>query len=134
MNVLLSIKPKYAKKILMGEKKYEFRRFTFKNAEEIGYIYLYSTSPIKRIVGKFQIERVIEDSPTNLWNQFNGHSGVRKKEFFEYFEGKKKGFAIEIKDVIAFQDPINPKEIVDGFTPPRSFYYLKNGVPWSSFE
>ena len=33
MNVLLSVKPKYAEKIVEGEKKYEFRRAIFKKQD-----------------------------------------------------------------------------------------------------
>jgi len=52
MNVLLSIKPKYANQILNGNKRYEFRKSVF-NHRDLEMVYIYSSSPIKRIVGAF---------------------------------------------------------------------------------
>jgi hypothetical protein len=52
--VLLSIKPKYVKSIIEGDKRYEFRKTIFKN-REINRIYIYSSSPVKKIVGTFEI-------------------------------------------------------------------------------
>lgn len=39
MRVLLSIKPEFVKKIISGEKKYEFRRKIFKRDVKIVIIY-----------------------------------------------------------------------------------------------
>ena len=41
MNVLLSIKPKYANQILNGNKRYEFRKSVFKN-RNLDVVYIYS--------------------------------------------------------------------------------------------
>jgi predicted transcriptional regulator len=51
MNVLLSIKPKYVKAILNGTKKYELRKSAFRCKEDIERVYIYATSPVKKIVG-----------------------------------------------------------------------------------
>jgi len=56
MNVLLSVKPKYTEKILEGEKKYEFRRAIFKK-QNIEKVYIYSSSPVSKIVAAFDIEK-----------------------------------------------------------------------------
>jgi len=123
MNVILSIKPKYVDAILDKRKKYEFRRNIFKN-KNIDVVYIYSTSPVKQIVGAFTIENIIKDSPENLWNRFKEYSGLDKKEFFDYFGDNKIGFAIEIGRLEKFKNPINPEDIVQGFVPPQSFYYI----------
>jgi predicted transcriptional regulator len=52
MNVLLSIKPEYAELIKSGLKKYEFRRKIFKKAGH-SKVFIYSTSPVKKITGVF---------------------------------------------------------------------------------
>ena len=121
MNVLLSIKPKYANRIIKGNKKYEFRKSVFKN-RDLDMVYLYSSSPVKRIVGAFVIKNIIEKHPKQLWNEYKAFSGIDEDDFFDYFRGKEKGFAIEIGDVEVF-DPINPKEHIPGFVPPQSFCY-----------
>ncbi len=62
MNVLLSVKPKYAEKIVEGTKKYEFRRSIFKR-NDIEKVYIYSSSPVSKIIASFQIEKILKDSP-----------------------------------------------------------------------
>ena len=123
MDVLLSIKPKYVDAILSGEKKYEFRKIIFKN-KNIRNIYMYSTSPTKRIVGSFTMRNIICDSPENLWEKFRDYSGLNDKDFFYYFGKREKGFAIEIGIIKRFEIPIDPKVAIPGFRPPLSFYYL----------
>jgi type I restriction enzyme S subunit len=124
MNVILSIRPKYAELILSGTKRYEFRKSIF-NSKYVDEAYVYATSPIKRIVGVFKIGDITKDSPKGLWDQFGHLSGMDEAEFFEYFEDIRIGFAIEIKHVEIFDSPCDPKELIPGFSPPQSFCYLK---------
>jgi len=124
MNVILSIRPKYAQLILSGAKRYEFRKFIFNN-KYVYEVYVYATSPIKRIVGVFNIGNIIRDSPKELWAQLGHLSGMNEAEFFDYFQDIKIGFAIEITNVEIFDAPLDPKEQIPGFTPPQSFCYLK---------
>jgi len=95
MNVLLSIKPKYANQIINGNKKYEFRKSLFKN-RDLDMVYIYSSSPVKRIVGAFSIKKIIEKHPEQLWSECKDFSGIDEDDFFCYFRGKEKGFAIVI--------------------------------------
>ncbi len=122
MKVLLSVKPKYVEKIKRGEKKYEFRKVIFK--KKVEEIVIYSSSPVKKIVGKFEIGSIVEDKPKKLWKKLKNSAGIDKKEFFKYFSEVEKGFAIEIKEKTFFDNPINPSEKYEDFTPPQSFYYL----------
>lgn len=128
MNVILSIKPEYCKKIKNGDKRYEFRKKIFKNKDSVHRILMYSTSPVQKIVGAFIIESVIEDDPENLWKRFKDFSGIEKENFFEYFGTSKKGFAIKIDRVEEFA-PIEPKDLIPDFSPPQSFRYIK-GSKW----
>lgn len=127
MSVLLSIKPKYVEQIENGSKLYEFRRVIFK--QDIDEIYVYATAPIKQIVGKICIDEIIEDTPKNLWGNFKQNAGINKKDFFEYFSGKEKGYAIKIKDFISFEKPIDPYQENPKFVPPQSYAYLDNILP-----
>jgi len=124
MNVILSIRPKYARMILSGAKRYEFRKCTFKN-EHIEKAYIYETSPTKKIVGIFDIGDIISDSPKDLWDQFGHLSGMNEAAFFNYFRDIQIGFAIEIKHLVILDPPLDPREKISGFTPPQSFCYLK---------
>jgi predicted transcriptional regulator/GNAT superfamily N-acetyltransferase len=126
MNVLLSIKPKFANKILEGDKLYEFRKTKFNSKKNINKIYIYSSSPVKKIVGSFRIEKVFEDTPSNLWDNFNEFGSIEKQDFFEYYKQKETGYAFKIKDLEVFETPIDPNEIFEKFVAPQSYCYLKD--------
>ena len=123
MNLLISIKPEFVEKILSGEKKYEFRRTIFR--QKVDKVYIYSTSPDKLIVGYFDFEEVIEDTPSNLWDKFNGCGGISKESFFEYYEGKEIGYAIKIGKLHVFSKPIDVSTLKD-FRAPQSFCYIED--------
>jgi predicted transcriptional regulator len=123
MNVLLSIRPKYAEAITEGRKSFEFRKFIFKH-HSVERIYLYATKPMSKVVGSFKVGEIICREPKLLWEEFGRLSGVSSLEFFKYFEGSDIGFAIEIKDLEVFQTPVNPSLFIAGFKPPRSFKYI----------
>lgn len=127
MDILLSIKPKFAEAIIDGRKRYEFRKSKFAN-KDIDLVYIYSTSPVKKIIGVFKISDIIEDSPSALWDRLKDHAGISEEEFFNYFSDSEKGFALEIKDVVKFENPIDPEALIPNFVPPQSFYYIKNKI------
>lgn len=123
MNILLSIKPKYVEEMIKGNKKYEFRRTIFKE-RSVDEIWIYASSPIKKIIGILITGEIIRDTPMNLWKNLKKHSGMHEQEFFNYFCGKDVGFAIKIEGVESFKIVIDPKTIFSNFVPPQSFYYF----------
>jgi len=123
MNVLLSVKPKYAEKIVEGKKKYEFRRAIFKK-QNIEKVYIYSSSPVSKIVAVFEIEKILKDSPEKIWTLCQKYAGISKRDFFDYFKNSETAFAIEIGYVDSFKEHIDPFKIIENFKPPQSFYYL----------
>ena len=125
MNVLLSIKPRYVEKIISGEKKYEFRRTIFRDGQS-NSIFVYSSSPVRRIVGEMVIDSVLSAHPRKLWEQCKEFAGIAKKEFFQYFEGKEEAYAIKIRKMLLFHFPIEPRRIKNDFVAPQSFYYIRD--------
>ena len=123
MNVLLSIKPKYANAILNGEKEYEFRKIIFKD-KSVEKIYIYSSSPIQKIVGVFIVGDIIKDHPERIWKKCQKKSGIAKEDFFTYFNGSEKGYAIKIDNIEQIENPIDPRSISQNFVPPQSFCYF----------
>ncbi|MEN6610572.1 MAG: hypothetical protein ABFC24_07010 [Methanoregulaceae archaeon] len=87
-------------------------------------VFVYSSAPIQRIVALFEISTILEDHPVRLWDKVKSHAGIDDKEFFSYFAGKSRGYAIGIENLIEFDTPVNPKEIFPGFVPPQSYYYI----------
>lgn len=122
--VLLSIKPKYVKEILSGVKQYEFRKQIFKN-ESVKTVYIYSTSPQKRIVARFRLGKIVKEHPDYLWEQYCDVSGISEREFFEYFSDRDTGYAIRIEELERFEEPIDPHTVIDQFVAPQSFRYVK---------
>ena len=124
MKVVLSIKPEYANKIFDGSKKFEFRKSIFKN-ENIKTILVYSSSPIQKVIGEFQIEEIIKHDLETLWDLTKEYSGITKEYFYEYFADKEQGFAIKIKTKTRYRKPKCLREDFN-LTPPQSFAYWTN--------
>ncbi len=125
MRVLMSVKPRYADKILAGSKKYEFRKVIFRDPA-IDEIVIYSSSPVKKIVGTFTIQSVVEHHPLALWEHCKESAGIGEEDFFSYFEGRKRGYAIEIGEINHFDKPVDPKVCDPEFVPPQSFQYVND--------
>lgn len=122
MRVLISIKPEFASKIFDGTKKYEFRRSIFKNAD-IKSVVVYASSPTQKVIGEFEIERIINTDVEALWKETKEHSGITEEYFMKYFVGKEEGFAIKIKEVKRYIEPLCIKADFQT-TPPQSFIYI----------
>lgn len=124
MKVLLSIKPEFVKEIIDGRKKFEYRKSIFKR-EDISSIVVYATKPYGKVVGEFEIENIIQDCPQNIWKETKDYSGISKKFFNEYFRGRDTGFAIQIKEFIEYDNPMELKSFDKNIkTAPQSFCYI----------
>ncbi len=123
MNVIISIRPNFCKLIFGGQKRYEYRKRVFKSSD-VDKVYIYTSKPISKIVGYFTVKRIIDDTPSNVWNQTHEHGGITKKQFFDYFKGHSVAHAIEIDEVVELDIPINPKEVIQGFTAPQNYCYV----------
>lgn len=124
MRVLLSIKPKYAELIFDGTKKYEFRRTMFKN-KQIKTVVVYASSPTQKVIGEFEIESIINTDLDELWESTRLSAGIEKENFYQYFANKESGFAIQIKSVKRYDNPLCLKDAFN-LNPPQSFLYLNN--------
>lgn len=122
MKVVLSIKPEYANKIFDGTKRFEFRKSIFKN-ENVKTILVYSSSPVQKVIGEFQIEKIIKHDLETLWELTKEFSGITKEYFYQYFANKQHGFAIKIKTKTKYQIPKCLKNDYN-LTPPQSFAYF----------
>lgn len=123
VEVLLSIKPEYAEKIFSGEKKYEFRRISFNLS--VNKVVVYASKPVQKIVGEFEVERIITQNIDDLWES-TGHQSCVDKEFYcKYFSGKKLGHAIKVKNPKSYDKYRNLQDY-DVKCPPQSFIYLTN--------
>jgi predicted transcriptional regulator len=125
MKVLLSIKPEFAEKIFNGTKRVEFRRIIYRS-DKITSIVVYASSPVQKIVGEFEVDEVLSGSPEYLWYETSKDAGISKTHFDQYFADKGIGYAIRIKSVKRYRDPLCLKLDFNISHPPQSFQYLLN--------
>ena len=71
---LLSIHPQYAEAILNGEKKVEFRKAGF--SKDVTHVVIYATKPIGAVVGVFETDGSVVQSPRELWQTFSAVGGI----------------------------------------------------------
>jgi len=122
-SVILSIKPIYAKAIMSGVKKVEFRKKIFK--KPVDKVFVYSSSPEKKIIGYFTIGEIIEDSPQRLWEKYSEVGGISKKDFFEYYKNVETGFSIGVDKYEEFEEGVDPADFFEKFCAPQSYIYLE---------
>ncbi len=118
---LVSLYPRFADSILSGEKKVEFRKTRM--SEEISRVVIYSTSPVKKVVGYFDVKEIVAKKPLALWKEFKDTSGLEFGEYTEYYNGKEKAFGIVVGNVVKLETPLNLEKLGVN-NPPQSFMYL----------
>lgn len=122
--VLLSIRPIYADAIFLGKKTVEFRKKVF--SPSVNRVFVYSSSPIKKIVGYFDINHIEGSSPEVLWSKYQHVGHISREEYFEYYKGHSLAYGIVIKDYHKFNTPIYPNDIFTDFKAPQSYFYIDN--------
>jgi predicted transcriptional regulator len=125
-NILLSIKPRYVSLIFSGHKKIELRK-KIPTLIKGDRVYVYSSTPEKKIVGFFVVSRVISGEPGFVWDRTKHHNGVEKDFFFEYYRGKDLAHGIKIQSVVKFLEPISLESLRTKhgkFSPPQSYMYV----------
>jgi len=121
MKVLLSIKPEFAERIFSGEKRFEYRKSAFK--QDVTTVVVYVTQPVGKIVGEFNIGRILHGALSELWEETKGQAGISSDFFWRYFSGHDTGYAIEVKKPKRYRAAINPNE-KGSFVAPQSFRYI----------
>lgn len=120
--ILLSINPEYVEGILAGTKRFEYRKKRC-NRDDVNKIIIYATAPIKAIVGEVEIQEILVNTPEELWKQTSEYSGVSKKFFDSYYEGKNLAVAYKLGKVRKYDNPKKLDEYGIKYAP-QSFVYL----------
>jgi lj965 prophage protein len=121
MKVLMSIKPKFVKQIFEGTKLFELRKKIFRR--EVKTIIIYESSPTKKIVGEFIIDKIIIDTPQKIYLDYSEKLGISKKEYFEYFINTNIAYAIKIKKVIKYEKELTLSDF-NVKKAPQSYQYI----------
>ena len=117
MNAILSIKPEYVSEINAGRKRFEYRKAVF--ARPVDKVYIYSSAPVSKVVGEFVPAEIIAGEPAEVWEKTKAFSGITEKFYKEYFCGKSVAYAIEIKNLVIYDEPK-----VLPFHAPQSYRYV----------
>lgn len=123
---LMSIRPEFASKIIGGDKQVEFRRRLI--ASQISHVVIYSTTPIQRVTGFFEVRAIDADCPGRLWSRYSAVAGIELHRFRAYFAGCKTGVAIRIGNVFELTTPIRLTRLSGVKTAPQGYRYLNNTV------
>jgi predicted transcriptional regulator/DNA-binding Xre family transcriptional regulator len=124
-DVLFSIRPVHAAKILTGSKTVELRR-RFANAVTPGTLALiYSTSPTSALTGSARIKAVQCTDLTTLWKTHRKAACLDRSDFEAYFTGLERGYAIILDSPRPLERPVGLTELRKrfGFEPPQSYQY-----------
>lgn len=129
-DVVLSIKPIYSEKILAGRKTVELRRRFPVSAPNGTLAYIYSSSPVKAMVGTALIRDVLKLPIEQIWTEFETTAFIERPLFDEYFDGLDHGYALVFEDVKSFSRPLPLHELREqfGFEPPQSYLYAKRDL------
>ncbi len=120
--ILMSINPEYVDEILVGRKKYEYRKIKAKR-NHVDKIIIYCTSPVMKVVAEIDVLGVIEDKPENVWNNTKNYAGISKTKYDKYFKNKDIAIAYELGEVFRYDTPKDLKEFGINFIP-QSFAYI----------
>lgn len=125
-SVLLPIKKEYVDKIISGEKGIEFRKSKFKESIERVFIYESGTKKKNKIVGMFEIEKIVSDTPENLYDEYRDIAGISKEKCLEYFKNKDTAYGYIIKNFK--QCFLDPFQCFENFKAPQNYIYLDNSL------
>src|SRR5258708_7579220 len=91
-DLLVSIRPCYASKILDGQKTVELRR-RFPEHNAVGATaFIYSSSPVCAVVGFARIRHVLKLPVSEIWRDYGAAACISKDDFKAYFVGLRHGY------------------------------------------
>ena len=132
--IVMSIRTKYTRKILSGDKKVEVRRM-FSKKWKSSKIAIYASGSERSLMGEALIKDVIFDKPENVWERFSDQIGCAKEEFDKYTISKNKVYAIVLENAVPYRKSISIKEVSslmkENLRPPQNYCNLDNNAKWA---
>lgn len=127
--LVLSVKPRFAAKLLAGEKTVELRRILPRRIKAGNLLLIYSTAPDTSFVGFCRVTQVLQGSPEALWPKVERSAGVTRAEYCRYFGEASQAVGIEIERPVRLLKEVSLEEsrrYAPDFRPPQSFRYLSS--------
>ncbi len=136
-DLLVSMKPRFADKIMAGSKVVEIRR-KFSEKWVGSRAVLYSSDPQKALVGEATVKSVTAAAPATIWSQYGPSIGCSHEEFSSYVGKAPKVSAIELDNIYPYKQPIPLAQInhllQSELRPPQSYQDLRltdQSSPWA---
>lgn len=124
-DLLMSVKPKFAEKIMNGSKSIEIRR-QFSGRWANHDVAFYASQPMGALIGKATVNSVTRGRPDDLWSRFEGQIGCSRPEFDAYVSDADEVTAIEFKNVCAYDNSVALNRLKDllreKLAPPQSYF------------
>lgn len=123
--IILSIHPNHINKILLGEKRYEYRK---RIPQDINYLIVYATAPTKKVVALIEVDMVMKDTPQNIWDVTQNESGVSYEFFMDYFNKVSTAYAIKFRNIYRLPTPIDITAIDGIKSAPQAYQYVDTSI------
>ena len=132
--LLMSVKPEFAERIMQGKKTVELRR-KFSTRWINHRINIYASAPVMSLIGEARIAGVVANKPEIIWERFHSQVGCSRVEFDAYAAGADELYAIELDEVRPYRDrlPITHMShlLKEQLTPPQSYLTLEKNKQWA---
>lgn len=133
-DLLLSVKPEFATRIMTGKKSVEIRR-RFSKRWIGSHASLYASAPVMGLIGEAQISNVRSGKPKNIWKHYSGSIGCLPQEFNDYTSDCDIVYAIELDEIKPYRAPVMlsyaSNLIGENLVPPQSYCALEAGKAWT---
>src|SRR5689334_12761204 len=100
----MAIHPRYAQAILSGRKTIEFRKRAL--ASDVRTVLIYETSPTQAIVGEFDLQDHVVESPDELWNQYGAMGAICEADYAAYYAGRPEAIGLAIASARRYDHPV----------------------------
>lgn len=130
-HVLISLEERHAENIFSGKKHVELRRRAM-NVKAGTVVWIYVKLPVGRVIGCARVSASHTLAPSTLWRKFARVCCITRQEFFDYFEGVSKGFALGLHEPQRLAGAVSLFELREasaGFQPPQFFARLPSNSP-----
>ncbi len=126
---MLSIKPRYANKILAGSKTIELRKSSMGlNPGDV--ILVYSSAPEQRVTFWFPIQAIETLSIGEMWDRYQSSLGIEQEDYGEYFKGLSYAVGLHVGQIHTLTPiPLQQLEhLIPGFVPPQGLIWLRDDL------
>ena len=92
-------------------------------------VFIYVSSPVRRLRGGFKVDKVWAGSPETVWNQVSALAQVDRETFDSYYAGRSVDFALGISSVWEYKNQPSLtmlRKRFPQFVVPQSWRYLRD--------